>query len=324
MSFDEDKRQVDAWLRDKGIPHGIAYLCDDPGLCPDCVPDLLALLRLPFSPNMRAIVAWALFRRKPGMEEKQEAVEILLTIIRQGRGQNDVSLETLVLNELAQNVEADKVHEIGRMLLDEGYGELRGCFTEPLRRIGNGEAINYLCQATKIPVAASLALSALMRLRVEGTLELCEEALKQPGMLYKDAVKETYRKLQRKLAKKRGTVSHVTNEPMPEGLEEWSANLDCPDLAKVLRGIQKCVEGGFGKAEIAEVRAAADELSPEFEESPESQTVRLKFEVKFNGGDRELWLEVFCDDEDAYDLYVFGHPTLIKEVEGVLKKILPG
>src|SRR5581483_2382820 len=104
--------------------------------------------------------------------------------------------------------------------------------------------------------------------------------LADPKVPYKDVVKEIYSKLKRRLAKKPATISHVTNEAAPKGLAEWSANLDGSDLLKVLRGIQKCVPEGFGKAEVAEVRSAADEPSGDAEESG-NDTVRLKFDIKF-------------------------------------------
>jgi hypothetical protein len=322
--FEKEKIELDAWLAQRGVPHGIIDLYYGAAPCPDCVPELLESFKSPWSLRMRSIISSALLRRKPNAAQKRELAETILKIVREEKGEYNHELSRLVLNELANNIGADKVHEIGRMMLDEGYGELRSNFAFALRKFRNADAIAYLKQAAKIPQTAPAALYSLAQMRAEGTLELCEEVLRMPGVPGKDAIKETQRKLQRKLAKKEEAVSHLTTELVPEGLEEWSANLDGPDLKKVLRGIQKCVEDGFGKAEIAEVRSAAEDLSPESTSADEERDVaRLKFDVKFNGGDHVLWLEVFCDDEDAYDLCVFGHPKLIKEMEAALEKILP-
>ncbi|MDB6124335.1 MAG: hypothetical protein JWQ71_3328 [Pedosphaera sp.] len=319
----EGEPQLNTWLEQKGIEYSIGDLYHDRISCPECGPELLEAFKVPYTFNLRVAIANALFARKLNASQKREAVEILLTIINQNP-ERHASLSTLILNELANNVDVGKVHELGKMLLDERFGELRADFTEPLRKIGNADAISYLKQAAKIPSAAPMALNALARLRVEGAMQLCEEALKDPKMPYKDVIRETYRKLQRKQAKKRVAASHMTSEPVPEGLEEWSANLDGSDLAKVLRGVQKCVEGGLGKAEIAEIRAAAEDLSPDgMSTDEEREVVRLKFDVKFNGGERELWFEVFCDDEDAYDFYIYATSKLIEEIEGALKKVLP-
>jgi hypothetical protein len=321
--FEKETTGVDAWLARRGIQPGITGLYRDPAACPDCVPELLELFKSPWSLHMRQVISSALLSRKPNVAQKRELVEVILELVREHKGQYNHELSIWVLNDLANNVAADKMHEIGRMMLDEGYGELRREFAFAFRKFRNAEAIAYLKQAAKIPQIASAALYSLAQMRAEGTLELCEEALKTPGILHKDVIKETQKKLQRKPAKKKAAVSHLTTEPVPEGLEEWSANLDGPDLKKVLSGIQKCVEAGFGKAEIEEIRTAAEDLSPEeTSEEEERDVARLKFEVQFNGGDHPLWLEVFCDDEDAYDLCIFGHPKLIREMEAALGKIL--
>ena len=53
---------------------------------------------------------------------------------------------------------------------------------------------------------------------------------------------------------------------------------------------------------------AADDLSVD-------QMVRFKFDVKLRGTNTTLWLKIFCDDEDAYDLYIFGIPKLVDRIE---------
>lgn len=319
----EDARRSEAndWLRSKGVPHTISELYQNPNCCPDCKPVLLELFRRPISSDVRLLVAEALFARKPDRAQTQEAIEVLLDVIRQSAGQYNHPLSVLVLNTLAGRVDAGRVHEIGKMTLDPRYGQLRGEFTYVLRKIGNAEAISYLRRAAAQPETASLALDSLAHLRAEGTLELCEQALADPKVPYKDVVKEIYSKLKRRLAKKPATISHVTNEAAPKGLAEWSANLDGSDLLKVLRGIQKCVPEGFGKAEVAEVRSAADELSGDAEESG-NDSVRLKFDIKFADKPDVMWLEVFCDDPEAFDLGVFGPAALIAQIESAMNKIL--
>ena len=46
------------------------------------------------------------------------------------------------------------------------------------------------------------------------------------------------------------------------------------------------------------------------------QDVRFKFDVKLNRVQATVWLEVFCDDEEAYDLAVFGDTKLIERLDG--------
>ena len=310
----ENKSKVNEWLRLRGVTHGIDELYDEPDLSPYSVPELIELFKCAPSFTMRRIVAAALFARKPSPAQKREAVEAILTVVRENPGRySDLSI--LVLNELANNISTDKAHEIGEMTFDKRYGHLRADFTQVLYKIGNAEAISFLIRAAKEPVTAALALAGLAKLNVPEAVTLCEDALKDPAILHKDAIKETHSKLKRKLAKKTVHPLHVTKEPVPDGLEEWSANLDGAELPKLLRGIQKCVERGFAKAEMSEMRSVADELSID-------QTARLKFNVKFTGKETNVWLEIFCDDENAYDLSVFGPEDLVRTIDKTLEKYL--
>jgi hypothetical protein len=86
-------------------------------------------------------------------------------------------------------------------------------------------------------------------------------------------------------------------------------------LPKILRSVSKLCEFGFAKGEISEIRSVADDLSPE-------QTARLKFEIGFSGKKTTLWLEIFCDDEDAHDLYIFGDSDLMGQIEKALDKVV--
>ena len=217
-------------------------------------------------------------------------------------------LSLLISNDFADNIEKDRVHEIGRMMLDRKYGALRGDFTMVLCKIGGQDAIAYLRKGAADPEIASLSLWVLAKMRVEGTLELCEKALTNPRIRYKDAIQETYQKLKRRMAKKPAGPAHATSDPIPKALEEWSSNVDVPELSKVLRRLSRFVEAGFGKAEIAEVRAAAYELEVD-------ETARFKFDAKAGGKTVPVWIEVFMDDENAPDLYIFSSKDLIAKLD---------
>ena len=303
----EGEAELNAELRRRGIPHTIGDLVHDNTLCPECGPELVDLFRSPLPFNVRTALAGAVFARKLEAAQRREAFGILLALFQENP-EKYTSLHMLAWNELPANVDPSKVHELGQMALDKRYGELRSGFLMALRKIRNAGAIGYLQRAAKDPLTAASALGELAGLRVEGTLQLCDEALDLSGVLYDDAIRETRAKLKRQLAKKQGNRSHVTKECIRDGLEEWSRNLDGCDLPKVLRTIQRCVEGGFAKAEAREVRLAADDLSHD-------QEVRFKFDVKLRGTNTTLWLEIFCDDEDAYDIYVFGIPELVDRIE---------
>jgi hypothetical protein len=222
------------------------------------------------------------------------------------------TLLSLVANELVDNVTTNKAHEVGQMVLDPRYGYFRAALIFVLAKIRNTDAIAYLKQAAKDPKIAAPALDELARLREEGTLELCEAGLTQLDLKQsaKESIKKTQSKLKRLAAKKESGPSHVIKTLIPEGLSEWSANLDGSEIPKQLKLIQKCLDGGFRKPEISEVQNLTDELSP-------GQDVRFKFDVTFNGHETALWLKVHCDDDDAYDLYVFGPPALTSLLQTV-------
>src|ERR1051326_5664034 len=303
----DGEAEANAELRRRGIPHSLGDLFHDGTLCPECGPALLDLFRFPLPFNVRAPLAQAVFARKLKPAENKEAFGILLALIKETPERCN-SLSMLAWNELPDNVDPSRVHELGQMALDNRYGPLRSGFLMALRKIRNADAIGYLQRAARNPLTAALALGELARLRVEDTLQLCDQAIALPGVLHADGILETRAKLKRQSAKKQGTPSHVTAEPIPDGLKEWSSNLDGGDLPKGLRAIQKGVEGGFAKGEATEVRLAADDLSND-------QDVRFKFDVKLRGRSTTLWLELFCDDGDAYDMYIFGIPELVDRIE---------
>lgn len=315
--FQLEAPKINAWLRERGMADAIEDFYNNPALCPHCVPQLLELLDFTYSLETRRIIATAIKHRNPNDSQKRRVFEVFLNMIKQRIGEYDVLLSTVVLNDLAQFVTADRVHEVGEMTLDPRYGQLRLEMTFVLRQIGGADAISYLLRAAKDPVTAVLALDGLAHLGVKEALPLCEEALANPDVpkSYRSAIKRTYSKLKRQAAKRPSGPSHVTTEAIPEGLAEWSANLDSENLPKMLRTIQKCVESGFGKAEISEITSMADGLSLD-------QTARLKFAVTYMGKENELWLEIFCDDENSLDLCVFSSAELIDRIERELDKVI--
>ena len=103
------------------------------------------------------------------------------------------------LERVAENVDPTKVHELGQMALDQKYGPLRSGFIMALKKIRNATAVGYLLRAARDPLTAVYALDQLARLRVPGTLRLCDEALALPGAIHTDAIRETRTKLKRRV-----------------------------------------------------------------------------------------------------------------------------
>lgn len=313
IGSDTEEAEVDAWLQEKGVKYTLGQLCDKPALRPECVPLLLDLLKKPFCNDVHGVIGHALFDRKPSPVVKRKAIDTIIARIERLAAAGDAKnsslpFETLITGEFADNIGKDRVHEIGRMMLDKKFGGLRDNFPSVLSTIGGEDAISYLRKAAADPEIASYSLHHLAEMRVEGTLELCEKALANPRIRYKDAIKETYQKLKRRMAKKPAGPSHATSAPIPKGLEEWSATVGMAELSRVLRTLSRFVQAGFGKPEIAEVRAAADELDVD-------QDARFKFDATAGGKPVPVWIEVFMDDIDTPDLAVYAAPELIKEFE---------
>lgn len=306
-----DEIELNNRLKQIGIQSGILELAGNYTLYPDCVPQLLEFFREPLSIYRRVNLAQAILARKPNAGQKREVIDVLLNLVRENPERGS-AFESIMLNELANNISKDKVHELGAIVLDKRYLTIRPAVVQPLYKIGNSDAITYLKQVAMEGGLAAYALDALARLRVEGIAEMCEAALADKDVLFKDAIRETYRKVKRRQEKKSAGTSHITRDPIPNGLAEWSINLDAPELPKALKCIQKSVGRGFGKLESTEVSRTADDLSV-------NDDVRFKFEIEFMNQSATLWLEIFCDDEDAYDLGAFGLPALISKIEAEMK-----
>lgn len=302
-----DEIELNERLRQIGILSGVRELAGNHTLYPDCVPQLLEFFREPLSIYRRVNLAEAILTRKPNAEQKREVIDVLLNLIRENP-ERESAFDSIMMNELANNITADKVHELGAIVLDKRHLTIRPAVTQALYKIGNSDAIHYLKQVAMDRGLAAFALDALARLRVEETAAMCEAALANKDVLFKDGIEETYRKVKRRLEKKSTRVSHITHEPVPGELIEWSLNLDAGEIPKVLKCIQKCCAKGFGRFESSEVARAADELSV-------NEELRFKFDIVLMDTAAMLWLEIFCDDTDAYDLAVFGPPALIGKIE---------
>jgi hypothetical protein len=311
----EGEEYVNAWLEKKRIPHSLNDFWSYRNVCAEHGATLLDLFKsesaLP--PSARVLVAYGVFNGKLNAQQKREAVGLFLELIKQCPGA--MFMDVVILNGFGKSVHPDYVHDIGKMTSDARYVGLWPTLIEVLYWIGTPQAIEYIKTAAHGPFTAACALNNLARLRVDGTLALCEEALDRKEIQYKDAIRKTYSKLKRQLAKRQASPVHVTKDAIPPNLTEWSANLDSPEIPKALRCVQKCCEAEFTKEEISEIRSICDDLSPE-------QTVRFKFEVVFSGKKKNLWIEIFCDDETAHDLHIFSEAELIERIEKALDKIL--
>ena len=318
MPFDSAEPIVDEFLRNRGVDYGISQLYDDRSLCPRCVPALIELLKEPFSAHMHAVIARTVCDRDLNAPQKRMIFDSILERIEEFAGdpEDETWFNLIILNLLPIVADSKDVRQIGEMMLDPRYGDLRSSFPTVLEKIKTPEAISYLRRAAQVPATAALALESLAALRIADTVGLCENAMQNPELdeVSREAIEDTCAKFKRRLAKKAPAVSHITSAAVPKGLKLFGLNIDGGNLVKTLKVIERSVESGFGKAEISEVKSIADDLEPDGD-------ARLKFEVAASGEESFLWLEVFCDDHDAIDLDFWATASLINKIETQIKKL---
>lgn len=313
---DNELREADCLLAREGIPHSVLDLYYNHALASEYINDLLRVWKLALENegiHNRALVLIAdvLFDCQLSKQQKHEAVNNLFEFIKDYKTVpvKDIYLDSLIVNTLVANLDKTSgyVNKLGEMLLNRKYGRLREQFTFALKRLRNKEAVPFLLKAAKESTTAAIALDALSVFKVKETLPLCEEALNTPGIEGKDAIKETYTRLQKKLLKKVDVV-HVTEEEVPAGLSEFCTNIDAEVVDQFLRGIWKCFDSKNSRKELAEIKQVIIDLAVE-------QNVRMKFDKMYNKQKITFWLEVFCDDEAAYDIYIFGPQMLIDKLD---------
>jgi hypothetical protein len=302
-----DEAKIDLALRERGILHSLREIQYDGSLCVERAPDLLELLKLPYSIYVRSALAEAFFARPSNKEHIREAINTILEIIKANPERYD-ALSNLVLNEFASNVSPSSVTEVGTLVLDPKYGPMRLGFVEALKQIGTPEAVRYLRRIAGEPTLASYALAALARLDPGHTVVLCEQALRGSKVKYKEAIRNTYTKLKRRMVKARDVSAHLTQLPIPSGLPEFSINLDRPELIRGLRLLGRCIGGDCGRSISAEIRAVVDTLAV-------NETLRSRFRTTSGIVSSDLWVQVLCDDEDAYCLYVFASEVLVNRLQ---------
>jgi len=309
-TYHQDEQEVNEALKRQGIQNTVDDLLN-PEIHPEAVGVLLELFKRPYGGPMLQTIAAALFRRPMSAAQKEEAVRTCLRICHSGMDRPYSAAEMIAGNALADNVGPQHVREIGEMLLDRARGERRAVFARALGKVANDIAISYLHAGAKHPETANLAITELARLLLPGeAVEICDTALALPDLRYRKNVEEIRAKLQRKLKKRQ--PAHLTDELPPEGMQEWSSNIDGGWLPKISKGIRKVVEQGFGQKETAEIRTVMDGMSPD-------QIKTLKFEVTFERKSTSLWIQLSCDDEDAFDLYLFAPPELIRRLRSEIR-----
>lgn len=100
----------------------------------------------------------------------------------------------------------------------------------------------------------------------------------------------------------------ATNEESPMELVEASMNFDLADVEPFLSALAKRLEGGFSESEARRLAADISLLPVEGE-------LAREYSVIFGGRSLPLNFEVFMDDVEAPDVYVYSPQPLAGMVE---------
>jgi hypothetical protein len=201
-------------------------------------------------------------------------------------------------------------NDLIRLIKDRRYDHHRGPLCEALAKTKHPRAADVIASVMDQKWMAFWCLSALGKVRgAERHIPKIRKFLRHSESDVRREAKKLLKKLGQPIDTAPPPVHLVKHRRLlPKGLEEWSRNLDMDDLLPTLQKVSRCVQQGFGRNEIAEVVAVAQEMKPD-------QTKAFRFPVSADGGKSELWLVIFMDDIDAPDLEVHGSPGIIRKLE---------
>ena len=213
--------------------------------------------------------------------------------------------------ELAVPAIAD---DLIRLLRDRRYRDRRGPIALALAKTKDPRAADVIGSVLDEEGVTRWALEALGKLkdRAAKHVEPIRKQLRHADNDVRREAKKTLKKLGFPADAPPPPPVHLVKnrKTIPKVLEEWSQNLDMDDVVPTLQRLTKCVESGFGEAEIAEVAAVVEEMKAE-------QTRAFRFPVTADGSKGEVWVTVFMDDIDAPDLAIFGDAKIIKKFDAL-------
>jgi hypothetical protein len=208
------------------------------------------------------------------------------------------------------NAVPEIAEDLIRLIKDRCYDHHRGPLCQALAKTKHPKAADVIASVMDQKWMALWCLSALGKVRgAERHVPKIREFLRHSEGDVRREAKKLLKKLGKPVETPPAPVHLVKNQRfLPKGLEEWSRNLDMDDLLPTLGKVSRCVESGFGKKEIAEVIAVAEEMKPD-------QTKAFRFPVTASSETGELWLVIFMDDIDAPDLEVHSSSAIIRKLE---------
>ena len=170
------------------------------------------------------------------------------------------------------------------LIKDDRYGDERWPLALALAKTKDARAADVIITLLGKGVNTRGALEALGKLPAQKHASEIRKYLRDSDADVRREAKRTLKKLGFPIETPPPPVHLVKYRRMiPKGLEEWSTAMDIEDLAPVLQKLSKCVDSGFGKMEIAEVAAVADEMKHD-------QTRAFRFDARAGGEKTDLWM----------------------------------
>ncbi len=220
------------------------------------------------------------------------------------RAQIGVNIDKLVGPEITD--------DLIRLIKDERYGWSRSGLCMALAKTKDSRAADVMESVLAQDGMTRWALESLGKLKASHHVEAVRKFLRHPNADVRREAKKALKRLGFPVEIPPPPVHLVKKRrPLPEGLEEWSTNLDIEDLNPTLEALAKCVEAGFGNQEIAEINGVVDEMK-------HSQTKTFCFPINSEGQSSEAWVELFMDDIDSPDLAIYARPKLIEKLNRLL------
>lgn len=214
--------------------------------------------------------------------------------------------------------------ELRQIAMNKKYGTSRTKIVEALGKMKDTNSISILIDLLNDPDVQAHAIKAISYFKNDSLDEYIEPFLNHENPLVrKEAVKAINKwkrlrenansKMSSEGDKKLKEVENNLNNINIEELEEASTNFDMENIEPFLKTLIPLIDSGFGISEINGIMDVVNSMTVE-------QELEVgRFLIKYKGKDTLLIIQVFLDDIDSPDVYIFTEPTLAEEINDLMQ-----
>ena len=197
--------------------------------------------------------------------------------------------------------------DIVSLIRDRRHGTDRIGLAKALGRMKSPLAEEVLIEMLNDPELGSFVVSVVKKRGIERAWPSVVPFLEHPKAWVRKEAKATLAKFGHPV-NETAVDSHLVTPPVriPKSLREWSTSLDARGLTLLMRGIGGLVQSGFGDAEVNEIVRGIENM-----EHDEDRTYR--FSIVVDGLVSDLWVHLFEDDSDSYDVHLFASATFVSK-----------